>query len=199
MSQWQASTASARWPALTAIATLASPTGTTPTRCTIATRSSGHRRRAWRASARISRTAMLANASYSSRVTRRPAFSLRVVPRNSTDAPAAGSATAASSRAGSMRDAVISNGSTTAHRREERDLVAVGQDVIGVHVALVDSEADADTGHRRVGVDERLPERTGRRAGRDSALLSRAQPLAQRGEEPQLDLRHVQPLTRSRM
>src|SRR4029453_9449031 len=87
------------------------------------------------ASARISRTAMLANASYSSRVTRRPAFSLRVVPRNNTDAPDAGSAPAASSRAGSIRDSVISNGSATAHRREERDLVAVGQLVIGLHVA----------------------------------------------------------------
>src|SRR4030095_3412950 len=143
--------------------TLESPIGTTPVRCVIATRRSAQRRLAWRASARISRTAMLANASYSRRVTRRPAFSLRVVPRNSTDAPAAGSATAASSRAGSMRDAVISNGSATAHRREERDLVAVAQHVIGLHVALVDGDADADAGHRRVGVDERLPERTGRR------------------------------------
>src|SRR5262245_35586487 len=142
---------------------------------------------------------MLANASYSSRVTRRPAFSLRVVPRKSTDAPAAGSATAARSRAGSMRAAVISNGSATAHRREERDLVAVGQDVIGLHVALVDGVADADPGHRRVRVDERLPERAGRRSCRDGARLSRAQPLAQRGEESQLDLRHTQLLTRSRM
>src|SRR4029453_10826123 len=142
--------------------TLESPIGTTPMRCAIATRRSGQRRLAWRASCRISRTAMLANASYSRRVTRRPAFSLRVVPRNSTDAPAAGSAAGASSRAGSIRDSVISNGSATAHRREERDLVAVGQHMIGLHIAFVDGEADADAGHRRVRVGERLPERTGR-------------------------------------
>ena len=86
---------------------------------------------------------MSANASYSRRVTRRPAFSLRVVPRKSTDAPAAGSATAASTRAGSIGASTISKRSATAHRREERHLVAVGQLVVRLDVALVDGDADA--------------------------------------------------------
>src|SRR5262245_36621940 len=123
--------------------TLASPTGTTPIRCTIATRRSGQRRRASRASCRISRTAMPANASYSSRVTRRPTFSLRVVPRKSTDAPDDGSLTAASTRARSIGASTISKSSATAHRWEEGDLVALRQLVLRFDVALVDGDPDA--------------------------------------------------------
>src|SRR5262245_50571290 len=190
MSQWQASNASARCPELTAIPTLASPTGTTPTRCTIATRSSGHCRRAWRASSRISRTAMLANASYSSRVTRRPAFSLRVVPRNSTDAPAPGSPTAARRRAGSIRASVISNSSATAHRWEERDLVAVGQHVVRLDVALVHGDPYARARDGGMCPRQRLPERAGGGARLHRPFLAGAELLAQRSEEPELDLRH---------
>src|SRR5262249_59153564 len=135
--------------------TLASPTGTTPIRCPIAPRRSGQRRLACRASCCISRTAIPANASYSRRVTRRPEFSFRVVPRKSTDAPAAGSPTAASKPAGSIGASTIANRSATAHRWEERHLVAVGQLALGVDVALVDGDTYAHGTDRRLGADQR--------------------------------------------
>src|SRR5262245_47944018 len=165
--------------------TLASPTGTTPMRWIIATRRSGQRRLAWRASCRISRTAMSVNASYSSRVTRRPEFSFRVVPRKSTDAPAAGSPTAASKPAGSIGASTIANRSATAHRRKERHLVAVGQLVLGVDVALVDGDADAHGTDRRLGADQRVPEGSGRRSRAHGTHLARTETLSQRREEPE--------------
>src|SRR5881628_3223424 len=91
------------------MATLASPTGTTPTRWATATFRSGQRRAASTPSARISRSAMAVNASYSRRTTRRPAFSLRVVPRKVTTAPARGAATARTSRARSIGTSVTRN------------------------------------------------------------------------------------------
>src|SRR5262249_21614845 len=141
------------------------------------------RRRAWRASCRISRTAMSANASYSSRVTRRPAFSFRVVPRNRTDAPAAGSPTAASKLPGSIGTSTIAKGSATAHRGEECHLVAVGELVTRFDVALVDGDPDAHGSDRRLHADERFPQRTGRGACTHRAVLARAEALAQRREE----------------
>src|SRR5262249_45427187 len=179
------SNASPRCPALTAMPTLASPTGTTPIRCTIATRRSGQRRLPCRASCRIPRSALPAAASYSSRVTRRPEFSLRVVPRKSTDAPAAGSPTAASKPAGSIGASTIANRSATAHRRKERHLVAVGQLVLGVDVALVDGDAYAHGTDRRLGANQRVPQGPGRRSRAHRAHLARTETLSQRGKEPE--------------
>jgi hypothetical protein len=102
MSQRQAANAGARCPAETTIATLARPTGTNPIRCAIATLRMGQRRFAWAARRRISATAMRSYASYSRRTTRRPAFWLRVVPRKTTSAPAAGSRTARTRRSSTI-------------------------------------------------------------------------------------------------
>ena len=185
-----------------------SPSGTSPVRWTIATRSTPNRTAISSAMSPRTASAIDSWASYSSDSTSRPAWRAasaswpgagvpgvtRVRPRNPTAAPSSGEASRSVSspriagiegRGPQLQDAALLG--AAGHRRDHRDLVAVGEVGRAVRIRAVPGEPHRGPPRREVGMDtdQGGPRVVDRRAvGQVERDLARAGQLALDREEP---------------